>query len=400
MQHATFALPQQKKRFNDQIDGLGNYGVDELAIAKSSVDGFDISPVLPGGMSQVVLFPLIGSGLFNQEKCLPLRFLQGLQIELEVVNQYSDCFLTAPNTPGPNPAALDAEYTAAVAGLGGASDKWSISEAQIKCSIIELDSQLDNEYTDHLMSGKNIPFPLSSFVHQVQSIGETDRPTLSMSRAFTRLNKVFITFYKVPYIWRRELDGAGTAITTNAGIKTNCLATHKPLRELNYFWHPNHIYDFGTAAGKNAEQPDAAASEPFATQQGRVYLGPQSEVELQLQIGSKVIPVLPTRSLAEQFYQLRQAIMGSNNSLTQLNISAADYRTFKYINCFDLQKVPGAFSSGLSTRTGDLITIKVLNLQHPPMPNGSVWLNSYGDFLHATFHHDLVMSVTDSGVTI
>ena len=91
--------------------------------------------------------------------------------------------------------------------------------------------------------------------------------------------------------------------------------------------------------------------------------------------------------------------MGENNANTQFNIDEGEYRTYKWINLFDLQKIPGAFSSGLSTRTGDLITIKVLNLKHVDIANQN-WANTYADLLHATFHFDLVMNITDAGVIV
>ena len=378
-----------EKRINDSVEGFGyafqegNQGLDG-----KTLNMFDEVPILYRGQSRVVLFPLM-CGLFTQEKYLPLRFLQGLQIELEVVNQPTDCVLQFVDR-----TQLAAQIRGAIPdGLEAMSTNWTISEAQVKCSVIELDSQLDNEYTDHLMSGKNIPIPISSFTHQVQTIGETDRPTLSMSRAFTRLNKVFITFYKVPYVWTRN-EAVG-APDDAPGLRTELVAWHKPLRELNYFWHPNHVYDWGTPFWTNNVQP---TRRPFMNRQGRVYQGVNSEVEIQLQIGSKVVPVLPSRSIAEQFYGLRKAIMGENNTNTQFNLKDTEYRTYKYINCLDLQKISGAFASGLSTRTGDLITIKVLNLVHNDKDRR--WPNTYADLLHATFHHDLVMSITDSGVTI
>ena len=377
-----------EKQLNDSIEGFGQ-------LSNNGPLGFtemESSPGLEAGNSKIVLFPLM-CGLFTQDKYLPLRFLQGLQIELEVVNQVTDCVLnfvpTIPDIGGP-PA-----VNAVPGNIPNMSTDWTISEAQIKCSVIELDTQLDNEYTDHLMQGKNIPIPLSTFVHQVQTVGQTDRPTLSMSRAFTRLNKVFVTFYKVPYVWLRN-NAAGGNPQLDVPIITPVLAEHKPLRELNYFWHPNHIFDHGTNWGTNNDQ---SPNTPFSNLQGRSYQGVGSEVELQLQIGSKVLPVIPSRSLAEQWYQLRKGIFGENNSQTQLNITKFQYSTYKWINVFDLQKISGAFSSGMSTRTGDLITIKVLNLQHVDRA-GRRWANSYADLLHATFHHDVVMSITDAGVTI
>ena len=388
MIHTLYPL---EKRINDSIEGFGintMFG-DEQGNAGS----VEKVPVLWAGQSKVVLFPLM-CGLFSQEKYLPLRFLQGLQIELEVVNQtYDSVLLFAPPLADVQDQAGNPVY-AVPQGIPQLASEWTISEAQIKCSVVELDTQLDNEYTDHLMSGKNIPIPLSTFVHQVQTVGQTDRPTLSMSRAFTRLNKVFITFYKVPYVWIH--NGAAAQPNIAPGVPTNNIAWHKPLRECNYFWHPNHLYDYGTEFGTNNLQPEIP---PFNTQHGRVYQGIQSEVEMQLQIGSKQIPTIPIRSLQESYYHLRKSILGERNAQSEFNILPSQYMTYKFINVFDLQKVAGSFASGMSTRTGDLITIKVLNLQHTDAV-GQVWANSYADFLHATFAHDIVMSITDAGVTV
>ena len=73
--------------------------------------------------------------------------------------------------------------------------------------MVTLDNQLDNEYTDHLMQGKSLPINFSSFVHQVQAIGKTERPVIALSRAFTRLKTVYVTFYKTPYKWVPSADG-------------------------------------------------------------------------------------------------------------------------------------------------------------------------------------------------
>jgi hypothetical protein len=334
----------------------------------------------------------MASGLFNQEKYLPLRFMQGLQIELEVVNQFTDAVLehvpalTDVTDQAGNP------IFAVPPNIPQMSTNWSISEAQIKASVVTLDSALDNEYTDFLMQGKSIPIPLSTFTHQVQSVGRNDRPTLSMSRAFTRLNKVYITFYKVPYVWVHDpVNPLGAQPVT-----TQTLANHKPLREANYFHHPNHIYDYGTQYGTNNEQPTIP---PFNTLQGRVYQGVGSEVELQLQIGSKNIPTLPIRSLQESFYTLRKSILGEHNGQSQFNILPSQYMTYKFINVFDLQKVNGVFASSISTRNGDLCTLKILNLQHVDA-NGVAWDGTYSDLLHTSFQYDSIMNITDSGISV
>ena len=156
------------------------------------------------------------------------------------------------------------------------------------------------------MSGKSLPIAFTSFVHQVQATGGNDRPTISLSRAFTRLETVYCTFYKIPYIWR-----------SNAGVpeQTAITANHIPLREINYFWHPQHIYNYGDSFARTNFQPTIA---PFNERQGFVYQY-KIEPEIQLQIGSKLFPEMPIRSSAEAYYQLRKAVGRVHPATTKIN---------------------------------------------------------------------------------
>ena len=80
MLHTLYPL---EKRINDSIEGFGINTM--LGDEQGNAGSVEKVPVLWAGQSKVVLFPLM-CGLFSQEKYLPLRFLQGLQIELKVVN--------------------------------------------------------------------------------------------------------------------------------------------------------------------------------------------------------------------------------------------------------------------------------------------------------------------------
>ena len=135
-------LPTER-RMNDYAEGFGlcqGFGSNYNGRLHHSGIGFDAGNESPTVQdNRIVLFPLL-CGIFNQPKMLPLRFLQGLQIELEVVNNFTDPILSS------------SEY----------STTWSISEPQVKCDVVTLDNQLDNEYTDHLMQGKSLPVNFSS----------------------------------------------------------------------------------------------------------------------------------------------------------------------------------------------------------------------------------------------
>lgn len=373
-------LPHDKK-LNDAIETFPVRLNGETDLTQPNILNF--SPILNDGVSITLQTPLL-SGLLQCGKMLPLRYLQGLQIELELVNAYID----------------------AACVLNGNPPVWEISEVSIKADTLMLDSQLDNEYTSHLLSGKTLPINFSSYVHQVSSVGNTDRPTIALSRAFTRLKSVFITLYKKVYRYRNQVvDGSGTV--TAPGGNSADEATHMPFRESTFFYHPQFLYPGSTTAD------DADTTEYFnvrttdlAAQTGYYKYNAKIDVESQIQIGSKLVPEMPIRSSQEQFYQLRKTIgnheMGSSHSI---DILPHEYRSWKFIMGFDLQKALGAAFSGINTRAGDLLTIKLNNVKHV-QPDGTTWAPggnmqiSYADFIHTTLEYDAILNISDNGVSV
>ena len=90
------------------------------------------------------------SGLLNQDKIISLKYAP-LVCALELVGSPSDC--------------LDTVLTPGVAN----SHSWKITEPQLKCDIVELDSELQNSYAAHLLSGKSLPIHFSSYAANVQT---------------------------------------------------------------------------------------------------------------------------------------------------------------------------------------------------------------------------------------
>jgi len=356
-----------ERRMNDYAEGFGlaeGFGSSYNARLLNRGIGFDAgNETLTVRQERIVMFPLL-CGIFNQSKMLPLRFLQGLQIELEVVSSYSDCILTGDTY----------------------SQLWNISAAQVKCDVVTLDNQLDNEYTDHLMQGQSLPINFSSFVHQVQAIGRTDKPYISMSRAFNRVKTIYVTFYKVPKKWTLSSDNTKL-------VQTEEELVGYPLKELNFFYHPQWVYQPGNFLNDANPNPTAAENGGFVFQHN-------TEVEAQLQIGSKLIPELPIRSSAEAFYQLRKC-MGSHQagSSYAVNVLDREFRSSKFILAFDCERQTNAGFIGLNTRTGDLITVRLANLKHVGN-NNAVWDETFPDFQHTTLEYDAIMTITDAGVQI
>ena len=81
-----------------------------------------------------------------------------------------------------------------------------------------------------------------------------------------------------------------------------------------------------------------------------------------VQLGSLKYPESPCSSIPETFSLLRQATAIYDQSVATLNISAQSYASNSFVIGVPLQTVPGAAFSGISTRAGDLISVRCKNM--------------------------------------
>lgn len=225
------------------------------------------------------------------------------------------------------------------------STEWDISNVQVKCDILTLDNGLDNEYASHLLSGKTLPISFNSYITQVQSTvsSQTDF-SVNVSRAITRLKSIFVSLY------RDEKTG------TDNSTKT---------KECNYFYHPMR-------GGYRFDR----------------------EIEFQIQIGSKLMPEYPIRSLAEAFSHLRKALGILSSSFPTLNMTVRKYSHNQFFIGIDTEKVISAGYTGLNTRAGDLMSLRFKNCGDPNDANNTP------QRLYTTLHYDAVLTLTESGVMI
>ena len=220
----------------------------------------------------------------------------------------------------------------------GKSESFLIDDVQLKCDLAQLDNSLDNEYASHLLSGKSLPINFSSFTcaSQVITAWET---SVNVQRSFTRLKSVFVSLYTISAAPSRK--------------------------EVNYFFHP-----MGSSEYNHSE-----------------------ELQFQMQIGSKLIPEYPIRSLAEAFYHLRKTL-GINSTNAQMNMVQRYYRDHKFVLALQCEKMSGASFTGINTRAGDLLTLRM------KAANGnSIAMSSDTYKLHYCLNYDAVMNINDGGVT-
>ncbi len=247
------------------------------------------------------------------------------------------------------PLELELELVNAVDDCQTGSTGWNISDIQIKCDLCTLDNALENSYAKHLFEGKALPINYSTYISQSQTTSNFDF-TINVARAVTRLKSVFLSM---------------------VGANTNSAQTNN-LKEFNNFWHP--MCTESTSGGYNS----------------------QKEIELHVQIGSKLFPEYPIRSASESFSQLRKTMGIHQSPFHSLDINGLQYRSYKFIASIDTEKVLEAGFTGLNTRAGDLMTVKVKPIDSSSSGMGSLQPVKFFTVLHS----DNIMEIRESGITV
>ncbi|MFM7990430.1 MAG: hypothetical protein ACKPKO_65045, partial [Candidatus Fonsibacter sp.] len=70
---------------------------------------------------------------------------------------------------------------------GNKSTAWSISNAQVKCDLVTLDSGLNDSYVKLLEEGKKLTLNYNTFISQYQTISNQTDFAINITRSFTHL---------------------------------------------------------------------------------------------------------------------------------------------------------------------------------------------------------------------
>ena len=119
---------------------------------------------------------------------------------------------------------------------------------------------------------------------------------------------------------------------------------------------------------------------------------PNQEMELQLQIGSKMFPEYPVRSLQEAYYQLRKCFGLHNSTWHSMDIAFWEYRRSKFIFAIDTEKTLAAGWTGLNTKAGDLTVLKAKML--------GTDATNYPTTCYVVLHSDQILNIRDTGVEV
>ncbi len=330
--HEMFSfLVAEDSNMNDAAEAFGIVHNKHAAVNRANFQG------IKAGQSLTVLFKPL-SGLLNQDKMIPLRYAP-VTIELELVDSVTEPIFTSVTLGG---LATDIQ-------VANSSYNWSINNVQVKTDICVLDNALDNSYSQHLLSGKSLPISYNTFVSQIQTITGQSAPLINVSRALTRLKSVFVTLAK------------------DYGGNRAVLLGRKPWNDL-----------FSPMSSNNHD--------------GTLTHEQDGEFEFQLQIGSKLFPEYPVRSHTEAYYNLKKTLGVQASSVHNFNINPTEFRDYKMILATDCERVLNAGFTGINTRAGDLLTVK--------LKYNSTDADRLADRIHIVLHSDQILEIRDSGCQV
>jgi len=302
----------------------------EFSIDDTPSDG-NYAGIAGADGKKTVCFSLL-SGLLSCGKMLPLSYMKGgLTIELELANSYADALVTAQaNT---------------LLTTANTSELWRIENAQIKADILTLDNGFQNSYDSHMLDGGMLAINYMGYITSQQSITGTN-VTVNLSRQSSHLKGVFVSYFNA------------------AGQR------HK---EANQFYHPmSMVPTYGAAQVEYTYDADY-------------------ELEFQLQVGGKSFPQMPINSVAESWAQLRKAVAAYGKH--PLSTKAREYHSTKFVQGLDLEKLSGVGYTGLSTKNGEMITVKVKAVN-------TTTLNTHmPTSLFMVLCTDNILQISDSGVS-
>ena len=322
--HQMFNLLISKNsKTNLAAEGFGLPAYDYKTVVADGSE--DLWPGINGKDAQMIMFTPL-SGILAQSKYIPLRYAP-IIIELELCKNLADPFVSI----------------AAPFSILDTSNEWHLSDVQAKADILTLDSELENGYTQLLMSGKHLTLNYSTYIHQYQSIAGQPKTRLNIARSLSRLKSVFVTF-----------------------DKTNLAPVSPVYKTFNSFYSP--MYNAIPATN---------------------IMGKTNEMEFSITLGSKQYPEQPIRSHQEAFYQLRKCLGVQSSALHSFDISSQEYKRRSFVLGIDTETILHAAMTGHNTRSGEL-----LNIQFDQSGNAA----SLPTDMYIVLHSDNLIEISDSGV--
>ena len=99
-----------------------------------------------------------------------------------------------------------------------------------------------------------------------------------------------------------------------------------------------------------------------------IKFNPEKELEFQIQLGGKLYPEYPCKSISEAFCILKQTLNLPDWGLHSVGVDYHQYTSSKFIFGMSFDKMPEASWSGTNTKTGQILLIKLSSVNPASVP--------------------------------
>ena len=122
-------------------------------------------------------------------------------------------------------------------------------------------------------------------------------------------------------------------------------------------------------------------------------VGHERTLQWAVQIGSKQWPEMaPCPSTASTMSYLRQALNIYDQNVACTSITPQSYQTHRYVIGVPTSTIPGQVFSGISTRSGDLLSVLIKSM--------GVGANEQAQKMHITMLAEVILEIKESGAVL
>ena len=123
------------------------------------------------------------------------------------------------------------------------------------------------------------------------------------------------------------------------------------------------------------------------------------ELEFQIQLGGKLYPEYPVKSINECFSILKQTLNLPDHHQHSIGIEFKDYVDYKFVFAMDFQKVPEASWTGVNSKAGQILIVKVNALDKTVDGIDGV-VNKIGSTMYITLVSENILEIRDTGCAV
>ena len=132
------------------------------------------------------------------------------------------------------------------------------------------------------------------------------------------------------------------------------------------------------------------------------FFNPLKELEFQIQLGPKLYPEYPVKSLSEAFCILKQTLNLPDWGLHSVGIDNKQYRSNKFIFAMSFEKVPEASWTGTNTKTGQILLIKLnaVDTSKDGAAGDGTVVGNIADMMYITLQTENILEIRDTACSI